>query len=73
MQNVDPEALEKDPEAQTWHIDELRALENLPVLQGEHAADPFTSLYVPALHATQSVPTAVWPTLHSHDALSDLE
>ena len=53
---------------QSLHVDsEIWAVsaEYLPSEQGEHGAEPFTSLYVPAIHAAHAVPSGpVYPLLH---------
>jgi len=46
----------------------------VPLEQSEQAADPLTSLYLPATHAVHAPPFApVYPTLHEHAAAAVLE
>ena len=48
--------------------------EYVPPAQSKQAPDPLTSLYLPATHAEHVPPFApVYPTLHEHEALTELE
>ena len=48
------------------------AIEYLPGEHKLHSAEPLTALYVPALHASQSLPSPVYPTTHWQCAASEL-